>query len=156
MYKIFFIAFSLLSALPAKDLVTYKTSFEKQMSIIESSHEKKNDKLNTSYDKVLDKLLIAVQKTGNLDHATTVQDEVERFFKSKTIPTSLSKNKVLQKKKTPFIKEFLKYRLARAKKILKLVSKYEVILSSLQKKLVVAGKLSEANSRGTKAGQFQS
>ena len=114
------------------------------INTIESSYEEKVKKLNRLYSKMLDKLLLSVQKTGDLDQTTMVQEEIERFFKSKTMPTVLFSKTAFKKKQLPFIKESIKYRSERAKKILTLVSKYEKTLSSLQKKLVKFGSINEA------------
>ncbi|MCM8532118.1 MAG: hypothetical protein NE330_13230 [Lentisphaeraceae bacterium] len=128
----------------AKDFEYYKKIYTTQKESIDKDYSKSLVTLLDKYSKTLDKYLITIQKTGNLDNATAVQSEIERFFKNKEIPQKASQNNILNRIQTPFIAENLKIYTRKVTKLRSLVGKYSKTLTYLQKKLVIAGDLEKA------------
>ena len=130
----------------AKDLITYKATYEKQLQKLEVIHKGKVDKLNKSYAEMLQKLLLKVQRSGDFKNAIAVKNEQERFVKANVIIDSFPDNSKLSKAVLPYLKRYLKLKSFHAKSFASLAQKYKKILLELQRKLVISGKLDEAKS----------
>ena len=73
MFKAILIIILFLSlGISAKDLITYKATYEKQLQKLEVIHKGKVDKLNKSYAEMLQKLLLKVQRSGDFKNTIAV------------------------------------------------------------------------------------
>ena len=128
----------------AKDLKTYKATYEKEMGILILSHGMKMAELGQQYTKALDVLLNKLKKAGDLDKTTAVMDEIARFRNEKGIPKKPSALLDIQNLQSSFAKQASSHESDKAKKIISLASKYDLALGRLQKSLVSSNKLDEA------------
>ena len=128
----------------AKDLPTYKATYEKQMEEIILSHGMKMTEVGQQYTKSLDALLAKVKKAGDLDKTTAVMEEIARFHKEKAMPDKPSTLLDIQTVQSSFTKQASIHEAGKAKKIISLASKYDQALERLQKTLVSSSKIDEA------------
>ena len=128
----------------AKDIKTYKATYEKEMAIIILSHDVEIAELGQQYSKALDTLLVRVKKTGDLGKASAVMEEIERFQEKGGTPEKLSDLVDLQNLQESFRKRNRGHALDKARKILRLYSQYGAALERLQTALVVSDKMDQA------------
>lgn len=128
----------------AKDLKTYKATYEKQMEEIILSHGMKMTDPGQQYTKSLDALLAKVKKAGDLDKTTGVMDEIARFRNEKGMPDKPSKLLDIQHLQSSFTKQTYAHEAQKAKSIISLTSRYDQALERLQKTLVSSSKLDDA------------
>ena len=128
----------------AKDLKTYKATYEKEMGILILSHGMKMAELGQQYTKALDVLLNKVKKAGDLDKTTAVMEEIARFRNEKEMPKKPSALLNIQNWQSSFAKQASSHESDKARKIISLTSKYDLALGRLQKSLVSSSMLDEA------------
>jgi len=128
----------------AKDLRTYKASYDKQMEKIILSHDMKMIYLGQQYTKSLNELLTRVKKQGDLDKTTAVMNEIECFRKGKTIPDKPSELLDIKNIQASYTKRASTYEADKAKRVVTLASQYDQALDKLQRQSVSTGKLDDA------------
>ena len=128
----------------AKDLKTYKATYDKSLEKIMLSHGMRMTDLEQQYANSLDILLTNVKKTGNLEGTVAVTDEIERFLKNKGMPKTPSALFGLQKMQSSFTKVASGHETNKAKDIVILTSKYDKALERLQRELVSSSTLDAA------------
>ncbi len=128
----------------AKDLATYKATYEKEMEAIILSHGMNMTEVSQHYTKALDSLLSKVKEDGDLDKTTAVMEEIARFSKDEAVPEKTSPLLDIQKIQSAILKQTSVYEAAKAKNIALLAIRYDRALERLQESLVSSDQLAEA------------
>jgi len=128
----------------AKDLATYKATYEKEMENIILSHGMRMTEMFQQYTKFLDTLLAKVKKGGDLNTTTTVMEEIARFGTEKAMPKRPSALLDIQHLQSSFTKQASARETQKAKQVISLTSKYDQALERLQRSLVSSDKLDDA------------
>ncbi len=128
----------------ATALDTYKATYEKEMEAIILAHGMKMTRVSQQYTKALDTLLTKVKKAGDLDKTTAVMDEVARFRNQKAMPSQPSALLDIENLQSYFTRQVAPYESDKAKRIIRLTTKYDQALARLQRNLVASDRLDEA------------
>ena len=139
----------------AKDLKTYRATYEKRMEEIILSHGMQMADVGQRYTKSLDALLTKVKKAGDLDKTTTVMEEIARFRKERGMPEKPSELLDIQNLQSSFTKQAATHETQKAKSIVSLTSQYDQALERLQKRLVSSSKLDDAKAVQEQRKQVQ-
>jgi hypothetical protein len=130
----------------AGDLATYKATYDQQIEVIVLSHGGQMMELSKEYSKALESLLNKVKAAGDLDKTKAVMAEIARFDKGPAMPGAPAVNLDVKNLQSVYRTRATIYNSDKARKIVGLVTKYDEALAGLQKKLVAASKLDEAES----------
>jgi len=128
----------------AKDLKTYRATYEKKLDEIILFHGMKMTELGQQYTKSLDALLAKVKKDGDLDKTLAVNNEIQRYNKEKAMPGKPSAIPVIGKMHASYARPAAFLETDKAKKIISLVSSYDKALEQYQKELVSSDELNDA------------
>jgi hypothetical protein len=131
---------------PAVDLKSLRQAYDKAIAKIESDHAAAMQNQPTAYLKELQKLQQNLQKAGNLDGWTAVNQEIERFKTEQTIPdeTDASILDGIKNLRAAYKNTLTKCDLEKSKRIIATTKQYVEQLNTLQTNLTKAGKVDEA------------
>lgn len=128
----------------AKDLATYRATYEVHLDELSQSHRMSMTELGQKYTSSLDALLAKVKKAGDLDRTTAVMAELERLAKEESMPANPSVSPDIRHLQSAYAKQASRHERDKARKIVSLTSKYDQVLERLQKRLVSSSKLDDA------------
>ncbi len=140
---------------PAKDLATYKATYERKLAEITLSHGVMMSGVNRQYEKALAGLLAKVKKAGDLDETKAVMNEIERFGNQKAMPSHPSALRDIQNLQSHYTRLKDPHEGNKAKSIITLTTQYDHALERLQRGLVSSGKLDEATAVQKERGRVQ-
>jgi hypothetical protein len=140
---------------PAKDLATYKATYERKLAEITLSHGVVTSGLDRQYEKALAGLLAKVKKAGDLDETKAVMSEIARFGNQKAIPSQPSELLDIQKLQSHYTRLRAPHEGNKAKNIITLTTQYDQVLERLQRSLVSSDKLDEATAVQKERGRLQ-
>ena len=140
--------FSLLCLLSAgaADLKTYKDVYEKEAKEILQSFQPKFDGLQQQYQNSLEALKTRSQSRGDFKTTKAAADEVGRFLKAKSLPSTPDESEIPEIKafQAAYAKQFSVWEMDMTAKLGALTVKYGQALDRLLKEQTKAGKLDEA------------